>query len=218
MSNIDWLAEPSRARKRVIFARHAQYSCNLRNVCNSDPTIAYDLTELGQQQAIDLGERLRDEGIGLIISSAFVRARQTAWLVNQALNVPIVVNQLANENRVGSALEGQHVERFLDFIRSAPATTAAPDGEHFLAMKARIVCLLWELQRSSPATILVITHGWPLQAVRVLTGAIGDDAGAMCVDMPGNCATLCGVSTDAIFMAESVPRTAAQSVPRHSSE
>lgn len=199
MSDIDWLGEPSQARKRIIFARHAQYSCNLRNVCNSDPGIPYDLTELGQQQAIDLGERLCNEEIGLIVSSAFVRARQTAWLANRALNVPIVVNQLANENRVGSALEGQHVERFLDFIRPDPPGTAAPDGESFLGMKARIVRLLWELQRSSPSTILVVTHGWPLQAVRVLLGAIDDDAGAMCVDMPGNCVTLSGFSQGAGF-------------------
>ena len=199
MSDIDWLGEPSHARKRIIFARHAQYSCNLRNVCNSDPAIPYDLTELGQRQAIDLGERLRDEAIGLIVASAFVRARQTAWLVNRALNVPIVVNQQANENRVGSALEGQQVERFLDFIRPDPAASAAPDGESFLGMKARIVRLLWELQRSSPSTILVVTHGWPLQAVRVLLGAIDDNAGAMCVDMPGNCATLSGYSQGARF-------------------
>lgn len=202
MLDIDWLAEPSRARKRIIFARHAQYSCNLRNVCNSDPAIPYDLTELGQQQALDLGQRLRGEDIGLIVSSAFVRARQTAWLVNRALNVPIVVNQLANENRVGSALEGQHVERFLDFIRADPASTAAPDGESFLGMKARIVRLLSELQRSSPSTILVVTHGWPLQAVRVLSGSIDDDAGALCIDMPGNCATLRGMVAADGFTAE----------------
>ena len=208
MLDIDWLGEPSRARKRIIFARHAQYSCNLRNVCNSDPGIAYNLTDLGQQQAIDLGEQLRGEGIGLIVSSAFVRARQTAWLVNRAVNVPIIVNQLANENRVGSALEGQHVQRFLDFIRPNPATTAAPDGENFLAMKARIARLLGELQRSSPDTILVITHGWPLQAVRVLLGTIDDEAGAMCIDMPGNCATLRGMSVGATFSAWQASDTA----------
>lgn len=202
MLDVDWLEEPSRARKRIIFARHAQYVCNLRNVCNSDPTIGYDLTELGQQQAVDLGRRLRDAEIGLIVSSAFVRARQTALFANRALNVPIVVNQLANENRVGRALEGKHVERFLDFIRPDPAAIAAPDGESFLGMKARIVRLLWELQRSSPSTILVITHGWPLQAVRVLMGAINDDAGALCVDMPGNCATISATFASAGVIVE----------------
>lgn len=202
MFDIDWLKEPSTARKRIIFARHAQYSCNLGNLCNSDPSIPYHLTELGQQQAIELGQRLRDENVGLIVTSAFVRARQTAWLVNRTLNVPIVVSQLANENRVGKALEGQHVERFLDFIRADPAATAAPDGESFLSMKGRIVRLLGELQRSSPATILVLTHGWPLQAVRVLMGSIDDQAGAMCVDMPGNCATIRGTAVELAFIGE----------------
>lgn len=199
MLDIDWLAEPSRARKRIIFARHGQYSCNLTNVCNSDPAVPHHLTELGQQQATGLGERLRDQGIGLIVTSAFLRARQTAWFANQALQVPIMVDCLANENQVGSALEGKPVRTFLDFIRADPAGTAAADGECFLDMKARIRRLLAQLQRSSPDTILVITHGWPLQAVRVLQGAIDDATGALCTDMPGNCASIAGIADGDAF-------------------
>lgn len=202
MHDIDWLTEPSRARKRIIFARHGQYSCNLTNVCNSNPGMPYHLTELGQRQALSLGERLRDEGIGLIVSSAFLRARQTAWLANQALNVPIVVNSLANENRVGSALEGRHIQDFLDFIRPDPARTAASDGESFIDMKARIVRLMAELQRSSPDTVLVVTHGWPLQAVRVLQASLEDDAAALCTDMPGNCEIVHGTAAGTSFLAD----------------
>lgn len=202
MFNPDWLSEPSRAARRIIFARHGEYHCNLLGVCNCDPRIPYDLTEKGQQQALALGESLRGEDIELIVSSEFLRARQTAWLANKALQLPIVVNSLANENRVGSALEGKLTEVFLKSISEDPARMAAHDGESFVDMKGRIARLMHDLARSSPKTILVISHGWPLQAARVLQGLIDDDAAAMCVDMPDNCKTIRGVFIEGRFLPD----------------
>jgi broad specificity phosphatase PhoE len=192
MANDEWLDEPSGAAKRIIFARHGEYECNLRGVVNCDSRLPYRLTEKGEQQALALGERLCGHGIELILSSEFLRARQTAWLASKALNLPVVVNSLANENRVGSALEGKPVKVFLESIRERPAEMAAEDGESFLNLKRRIHRLLNDVARSSPETVLVVSHGWPLQAVRVLKGEIRDDAAAMCVDMPGNCQTVSG--------------------------
>ena len=122
---------------------------------NCDPRNPYHLTDKGRQQALALGESLRHEGIELIISSAFLRGRQTAWLANQVLGLPIVVNSLANENRVGSALEGRINAEFQNMIRDEPANTGAPDGESFVDMKARIHRLMLELQRGSPRTVLL---------------------------------------------------------------
>lgn len=193
MHDIDWLHEPSLASKRILFARHGQYECNLTDVCNCVPDKPYRLTEQGMQQAVELGRSLKHRQIELIVTSEFLRARQTAWLANQSLGVPIVVNRLANENNVGGALEGKPVRQFIDYIRPDPPAIAAPDGESFLQMKERIARLLDDLGRSSPDTILVVTHGWPMQSVRVMQGLISDKEGALCVDMPGNCEIVEGV-------------------------
>ena len=201
MFNVDWLGEPSRADKRIIFARHGEYEYNIRGLVNCDPRIAYNLTNKGMKQALALGESLRDQGIELIVTSEFLRARQTAWLVNKTLDLPIVVNRLANENRVGSALEGRSTREFLDSIRANPARSAAHDGESFLGLKGRIERLIADLRLSSPKTILVVSHGWSLQAARVLQGIIGDDDAAMCIGMPGNCQTVSGVFAGEAFVA-----------------
>jgi broad specificity phosphatase PhoE len=189
MLQSDWLQEPSRAAKRLIFARHGEYECNLLGTCNCNPRTPYPLTAKGRLQAELLGERLRGAEIEAIVSSEFLRARQTAQLVNAALGLPILVNSLANENRVGTRFEGRHNDEFLASIRHDPAHAAQPDGESFTAMLARIGKLLEDLSRSSPSTILVVTHGWVLQGVRTLLGEIDAADGAMCVDMPGNCRT-----------------------------
>jgi broad specificity phosphatase PhoE len=189
MTDTDWLQEPSRAVKHLIFARHGEYECNLAGVCNCNPRTPYPLTEKGRRQAELLGERLRGAGIEAIVCSEFLRARQTAALANAALGLPILVNSLANENRVGAAFEGRHNDDFLASIAHDPAHAAQPDGESFSQMLARIRKLLEDLSRSSPQTILIITHGWVLQGVRALLGDIAAAEGAMCVDMPGNCCT-----------------------------
>jgi broad specificity phosphatase PhoE len=187
MSEKNWLSEPSTASKRIIFARHGEYPCNVRGVCNSNPRTSFYLTEKGKAQARTLGERLKDEKIELVVTSEFLRARQTAWLANEVLKVPQVVNRLANENRVGTALEEKSGDEFQRFSAHAPATTAAADGEPFMGLLARVQSLIADLKLSSPETVLVVTHGWPLQAVRVILNEIDVDDAARCVGMPSNC-------------------------------
>jgi broad specificity phosphatase PhoE len=203
MFDIDWLQEPSRAAKRIILARHGEYEYNPRGLCNCDPRKPLPLTEKGRRQAQALGDALRGQGIELIVSSEFLRARQTALLANAALGAPIVVNSLANENRVGAIYEGRPNADFLASISHDPAHAAQPDGESFADMVKRLEKLLADLSRSSPSTMLILTHGWVLQGARVLLGESSAADGAMCVDMPGNCETVHGIYADGRFMKAS---------------
>jgi broad specificity phosphatase PhoE len=54
-------------------------------------------------------------------------------------------------------------------------------------MLARVQALIADLKLSSPQTVLVVAHGWTLQAVRVILNEISPDDAARCVDMPSNC-------------------------------
>src|SRR5476651_1466838 len=128
MTHEHWLQEPSRAEKRIIFARHGEYPSNVRSVCNSDPRIGYFLTEKGVAQAEALAERLSGEKIELIVTSEFQRARHTAWIVNQKLRVPQVVNRLANENRVGRCLRANPARIFSDSSRTRRQSPRLPKG------------------------------------------------------------------------------------------
>ena len=65
------------------------------------------LTQLGQEQAVDIGKRLKNHGIELIVTSPLKRARQTAELANQSLHVNIVEDNRFIEVDVGCA-EGLH--------------------------------------------------------------------------------------------------------------
>lgn len=190
MTNSDWLNEPSPATKKLIFVRHGEYECNVLGINNCNPRVPYFLNSKGQEQAKALALTLQSKNIQVIVSSEFLRTRQTAWFVQQTLQVPIIVNSLANENNVGSALDGKSSKLFMEAIAQDPVNWAAVDGESFSSMKKRVVKLVSDLSRSSPDTILIVTHGWILQAVRSLIGEVSDADGAMCIDMPGNCAVI----------------------------
>jgi broad specificity phosphatase PhoE len=56
-----------------------------------------------------------------------------------------------------------------------------------MGLLARVQSLIADLKLSSPETVLVVTHGWPLQAVRVILNEIDVDDAARCVGMPSNC-------------------------------
>jgi broad specificity phosphatase PhoE len=183
-----WLAEPSNDTKRIIFARHGEYICNVLKLSNGNPRIGYNLTERGQVQARELGLRLANHGIEAVVTSEYLRARETAALVNETLRLPQLVNRLANEIAVGPALEGKPHALFQDAVGADPVNLPTGEGgESYAQMKRRIVLLIDDLVLSSPKTTLVVTHGWTLQIVRSLVGQINDLDAANCVDMPTNC-------------------------------
>jgi hypothetical protein len=53
--------------------------------------------------------------------------------------------------------------------------------------------LIEDLRLSSPEIILVVAHGWTLQAVRVILGEITPADAARCVGMPSNCEIVQGL-------------------------
>jgi broad specificity phosphatase PhoE len=139
-------------------------------------------------QATSLGERLRGEGIEAVITSELLRARHTAALVTKALGLPQLVNRLANEVRIGASMEGVLASVSQAALAHDPVNAFHVDGgESFSDVQERISLLISDISRSSPNTVLVVTHGWVLQAVRVLKGEISALEGALCYEMPGNC-------------------------------
>ncbi len=176
--------------KRIIFARHGQYVCNVHHTVNCDPSIPHFLTPLGVEQADALGQRLKNEGVELIISSQFPRARHTAERVNRVLKVPMTVNALANENRVGRALEGRSATEYFATIAHDPVDAFNEDGgESFRAMGHRIIALADDIANGTTQTTLVTTHGWALQIIRVLLGETSLEDAPLNNDMPTNCET-----------------------------
>ena len=64
--------------ERAILVRHAESAASAKGLLNGDPYRYVPLTKKGRQQARHLGELLKEQPIGLGITSRFPRTRETA--------------------------------------------------------------------------------------------------------------------------------------------
>lgn len=104
------------------FARHGQTIWNVENKICGATDIA--LTELGHQQAVDLGQKILEEGIQIdeILYSPLIRAAETARHISEITGVP-------------RRMEPRLIEQNFGRYESTPR-----DGEEFRQAKMNFIC------------------------------------------------------------------------------
>ena len=141
--------------------RHGETPLNVARVLQPADT---PLSERGQRQAQALAQRLRDAGLGGVLSSDLPRARHTADIVAEACGVAAKSTALLRERDFGD-LRGQPYDG-LGFDPLAMAE-APPGGESMDAFYARCLSAwddLLQRQQALGAPLAVVTHGLVLRA------------------------------------------------------
>ena len=153
------------------FVRHGVTEHNLREIrCGGDLDV--DMAELGREQARRAADQLRTMqlDIGLIVSSALVRTRETARIVSEALaGIPIMFEPLLNERCLGAWNE-QPLAATEALLRS---NVTPPGGEPEDAFMRRIAAALETLVPSLPARLLVVGSSGVGRAMHTLLGGEG---------------------------------------------
>jgi alpha-ribazole phosphatase len=162
--------------ERALFVRHGESVFSAKALVNGDPSVACGLTELGRQQATQLGERLAGEAIGLCVVTEFPRTHETADLVVGGREIPRLVVPELNDPFYGD-FEGRALADYRQWAGTHGPEDAPPGGgETRLAIATRYVrgfCTLLERPESS---LLVICHSLPIAFA--LAGADGRGPGA----------------------------------------
>jgi probable phosphoglycerate mutase len=150
---------------RLLVLRHGESEWNAQGRWQgwADPP----LSELGRQQAVEAGKRLRHEGFTAVASSDLVRARCTAELAAAALGLPIDVHVETGlrEFDVGfwSGLTRAQIESAgpVEFANwRAGRRDRAPGGEVREAFVARLLAAVERVAAVfASQTTLVISHG-----------------------------------------------------------
>lgn len=177
-------------RKDFYIFRHGQSTYNVAGRTQGQTNDSV-LTEQGKEQAVKVGEKLKDKGIDIIVTSPLKRAMQTAELANQALNVPVETDKHFIEVNVG-VVEGLHYtevrDKFPDIFEKMhiPGTefenVCYPDGETRKQVRERVFAGLekW-IRKTNYKAIAVSSHGimlsqtltaLGLDAVEVKNGAV----------------------------------------------
>jgi probable phosphoglycerate mutase len=145
--------------------RHGQTDWNLEPArCQGWAEVA--LNDTGRRQARELGERLRDAGIELIVTSHLLRARQTAEELRDVLghDIPVSIDRrLAETNR--GAWQGRTFASIMkndpdewSAYREHPESFRFPHGESLAEQQRRVLGAVGDAARTGHVTLLV-THG-----------------------------------------------------------
>lgn len=143
---------------QVYFTRHGQTVWNVENkICGATDI---ELTELGHQQAIALGEELKHSGIPIdeILYSPLVRAAETARHISEITGIPMHMEPRLKEQNFG-----RYESTPRDGAEFAEMKTHFIDhfggGETMLHLAQRIYNLLDDIKaESDQKTYLLVAH------------------------------------------------------------
>jgi len=167
---------------KYFVARHGQAEHNLNGgVVSSKYTNPHTLTELGEKQAVDLAEKIKEEKIDLIFSSDFIRTKKTAEIIAEGCGLDkdaIIFDERLREPNFG-IFEGKNDKEYHEFFGSLDNyeekfKKPVPEGENLLSAKSRISSFLYEIDKKySGKNILIVSHEYPIWLL--FSGAQGMD-------------------------------------------
>jgi len=157
-------------RNRYIFLRHGESINNLSQTLDTvmdNGTIG--LSERGKKQSAAAATKLKKEKIDVIYTSQFKRAKETAEIIGQALDLKPQEDQRINEYHIGQVYEGKTISEFHRGFgdRAQRLHEAPPGGETWLQIRQRMFDFLHQLDRQHQGkTFLIVTHSDPIYVVR----------------------------------------------------
>ena len=144
---------------KIYYVRHGQTDWNLERKMQGGES-ERPLNETGIEQARETQRKLENVEYDLIIHSPMHRAEQTANIINNGKNVPIIVDERIRERKLGE-LEGHLVtEELENKIWDYSLNYDIQGGENLQVFEKRILEFLKDIkQKYSNKTILIVAHG-----------------------------------------------------------
>jgi broad specificity phosphatase PhoE len=159
-----------------ILSRHGNTKLNQERRVNGDPSVPVPLTEEGRAQAAQLGHQLVALEIDLCVHTRFQRTRETAELILQGRHVPVLVEPLLDDIRIGE-LEGDTIDEYRAWKHAHTRSDPFPGGESLDDTARRYARGFRRLLERSEAVTLVVCHEIPIRyALNAAEGSADLDA------------------------------------------
>ncbi|MCI8746999.1 MAG: histidine phosphatase family protein [Lachnospiraceae bacterium] len=142
----------------LYITRHGQTVWNVEGkVCG---VTDIELTELGREQAAELGRELsmsKDINIDMVIASPLKRANDTAKIISDAISVPLrtdkrIIEQNFGKYEGGGRRSDEFIEAKRHFVDSYEG------GESMLRVAQRVYNFLDEIKKDKDKTYLIVAH------------------------------------------------------------
>ena len=170
---------------KLILVRHGESVGNRAQIFTTTPH-ELALTELGYEQAQQAGhfiaKTFRTE---VVVTSPYIRARETARIIAEILQLPLEIEPYLHERDVGT-LKGQPYESVFaapGYNPQRPWLWEPPGGESFEDVKRRVGPILDRLAAAHPSRdVVVVSHGGVMMALWAHVTGVWDNA-----HVPPNC-------------------------------
>ncbi len=143
--------------------RHGQADHNVSYTCSSTQDFPDHITEQGKKDVLESASLLRDKKITKIISSPFIRTKETAELVAKEIGYP--VDQIIFDDRIREYGFGEFDQKprpiYDEWRKKNNNIDAKPDGgESVFESRQRVAEFLYDIEKKySNEVILFISHG-----------------------------------------------------------
>ncbi|MGX8832613.1 histidine phosphatase family protein [Amedibacillus sp. YH-ame6] len=142
----------------IYFVRHGQTDWNLHGKMQGHTDI--ELNDTGRQQALIAKEKLADVQMDFIYASPLSRAKETASIINENWDLPLVVDERLCERSFGE-YEG-HSSDGLDYSKlwKLCEEPPFPGAENSIAFYQRVEAFLDTIiDQAQEKNILIVAHG-----------------------------------------------------------
>jgi 2,3-bisphosphoglycerate-dependent phosphoglycerate mutase len=158
---------------QLILVRHCESDWNAEGLLQGWQD--RPLNDTGRQQAEVLAGELSGLGISLILSSDLQRSAQTAAIIGERLNLPLVIDKRLRECGMGE-IEGKTADQAMELFRVTREQVSNRDGRHydfrsiggedFDGVVKRQIAALDDLALRYPQdTLLIVGHGSALNCL-----------------------------------------------------
>jgi broad specificity phosphatase PhoE len=148
----------------IYFVRHGESVANLADRNGTPrPDDADRLSDLGWEQARDLGRRLQGEGLELIVASPMIRAQETAQGIAEVLELPVETDEDLFEVRQSDAFYAASPDYgdtgTLRWMPTADPSFAEPGAESFEDIVSRVHRVMTRLgELAAERRIVAVSH------------------------------------------------------------
>ena len=144
---------------RFFYVRHGQTDWNLARKMQGGQT-ERPLNETGIHQAEETRKILEGKQFDIVIASPMKRAMQTAEIIIENRNVPVIIEERLRERKLGE-LEGNPItEKCEKEIWDCKLNKAYANGESVLDFEKRVIDFIEEAkEKYKNKTILIVAHG-----------------------------------------------------------
>ena len=181
IGSIDELkSKVKKSENRYFIMRHGEAENNILDIISSKADNPHHLTEKGKKQIIDALKDIKDKNINLIITSPFVRTRETAEIIADKIGIKkdkIIIEKQIQEIQTGD-FNGKTIDEYHKYFNSLEECfkkECPGGGENYMEIKNRMGKFIYELEtKYKNKNILIVTHEAP--AMLLFSAALGYDA------------------------------------------